>query len=297
LKILIGIFINKSTKISCALLKETVNLKRFPPLWKIHMIKFFRKIRQKMLAENKFSKYLLYAIGEIFLVVIGILIALQINTKSENHKKQEFEITILENIKEDILSDKVDCELNLEIIKIELTNEQRLLDFLFDKNIQPKDSISFNDALGIDLLAVFHNASFNNLQNNDIGLISNNKLYKEITRFYDFYVSALKEAENTHNYTNTYDDKFIFFKKHFTVINKKTKGSFGSEDDAWNQDFERYNFAIKNIDVLKKDEEFKILLAESILINSIKISFYQQLLEKIESLKKSIDSELETLKK
>jgi len=43
------------------------------------MIKFFRKIRQQLLTENKFSKYLLYAIGEIVLVVIGILIALQIN--------------------------------------------------------------------------------------------------------------------------------------------------------------------------------------------------------------------------
>jgi uncharacterized membrane protein YgaE (UPF0421/DUF939 family) len=43
------------------------------------MIKFFRKIRKHLLAENKFSKYLIYAIGEIILVVIGILIALQIN--------------------------------------------------------------------------------------------------------------------------------------------------------------------------------------------------------------------------
>jgi len=39
------------------------------------MIKFFRKIRQKLLIENKFSKYIIYAIGEILLVVIGILIA------------------------------------------------------------------------------------------------------------------------------------------------------------------------------------------------------------------------------
>jgi hypothetical protein len=55
------------------------------------MIKFFRKIRQKLLTENKFSKYLLYAIGEIVLVVIGILIALQINNANENRKsaKQE----------------------------------------------------------------------------------------------------------------------------------------------------------------------------------------------------------------
>ena len=50
------------------------------------MIKFFRKIRQKLLTENKFSKYLLYAIGEILLVVIGILIALQINNWNESRK-------------------------------------------------------------------------------------------------------------------------------------------------------------------------------------------------------------------
>jgi hypothetical protein len=50
------------------------------------MIKFFRKIRQKLLSENKFSKYMIYAIGEITLVVIGILIALGINNWNENRK-------------------------------------------------------------------------------------------------------------------------------------------------------------------------------------------------------------------
>ena len=50
------------------------------------MIKFFRKIRQKTLTENKFSKYLIYAIGEIILVVIGILIALQLNLWNEKRK-------------------------------------------------------------------------------------------------------------------------------------------------------------------------------------------------------------------
>ena len=53
------------------------------------MIKFFRIIRQQLLPENKFSKYLIYAIGEIVLVVIGILIALQIN--NSNNKRIEKE--------------------------------------------------------------------------------------------------------------------------------------------------------------------------------------------------------------
>ena len=47
------------------------------------MIKFFRKIRQQLLNESKFKKYLLYAIGEIILVVIGILIALAINNNNQ----------------------------------------------------------------------------------------------------------------------------------------------------------------------------------------------------------------------
>jgi hypothetical protein len=64
------------------------------------MIKFFRKIRQNLLIENKFSKYLLYAIGEIILVVIGILIALQINNNNDISKTAEKEnryLTLIRN--------------------------------------------------------------------------------------------------------------------------------------------------------------------------------------------------------
>lgn len=53
------------------------------------MIKFFRRIRQRLLSENKFSKYLIYAIGEIILVVIGILIALQINNWNQQRKSNQ----------------------------------------------------------------------------------------------------------------------------------------------------------------------------------------------------------------
>ncbi len=55
------------------------------------MIKFFRHIRQKFLSENKFSKYLIYAIGEIILVIIGILIALGINSQNEQRKNNTSE--------------------------------------------------------------------------------------------------------------------------------------------------------------------------------------------------------------
>lgn len=70
------------------------------------MIKFFRLIRQILIGENKFSKYLLYAIGEIVLVVIGILIALGINNwneKNNNIAQAEKHLeTIWLNLKDDI---------------------------------------------------------------------------------------------------------------------------------------------------------------------------------------------------
>ncbi|GAB1308538.1 hypothetical protein KH5_12210 [Urechidicola sp. KH5] len=69
------------------------------------MIKFFRKIRQKLLSENKFSKYLLYAIGEIILVVIGILIALQINNLNEQKKRDKEILAINERLILDIDND------------------------------------------------------------------------------------------------------------------------------------------------------------------------------------------------
>ena len=66
------------------------------------MIKFFRKIRQRLLKENDFRKYLLYAIGEIFLVVLGILIALQINNANEDRKQRRLELDYLQNLKTDL---------------------------------------------------------------------------------------------------------------------------------------------------------------------------------------------------
>ena len=66
------------------------------------MIKFFRKIRQQLLSQNKLSKYLFYAIGEILLVVIGILIALQINNWNQNRltqkKSSEFHMRLAEEL-------------------------------------------------------------------------------------------------------------------------------------------------------------------------------------------------------
>ena len=70
------------------------------------MLKFFRKIRQELLSENQTSKYLFYAIGEILLVVIGILIALQINNWNEESKNRAKELSNLKSFRQELVTNK-----------------------------------------------------------------------------------------------------------------------------------------------------------------------------------------------
>jgi Family of unknown function (DUF6090) len=68
------------------------------------MIKYFRKIRQKLLIENKFSKYLIYAIGEILIIVIGVLFAVQINNLNQSRKTEVLEKSVLIDLRSELYS-------------------------------------------------------------------------------------------------------------------------------------------------------------------------------------------------
>lgn len=83
------------------------------------MIKFFRTIRRKMLSQGKTIKYLQYAIGEIVLVVIGILIALSINNKSDEVADREAERSFYRNTA-DLLKD--DMPVTYEVSELTMRN-------------------------------------------------------------------------------------------------------------------------------------------------------------------------------
>jgi hypothetical protein len=85
------------------------------------MIKFFRHIRKRLLAENRFSRYLIYAIGEIILVVIGILIALQINNWNESQKLTAQEQNYLKALQKEF-------EYNSTVLKNLMTNNSKYAD-------------------------------------------------------------------------------------------------------------------------------------------------------------------------
>ena len=67
------------------------------------MLRFFRRIRKTLFDQKRFSRYLLYALGEVVLVVIGILIALQLNNRSEERKQQEYAITSFEEVQKELM--------------------------------------------------------------------------------------------------------------------------------------------------------------------------------------------------
>lgn len=106
------------------------------------MIKFFRKLRQRLLTENKFSKYLLYAAGEIVLVVLGILIALQINTWN----LERIEARELEVIKNSIASAIRSDIRYLKLIRTGRENIGEKADSIFSTYTGPrKKQFVFND--------------------------------------------------------------------------------------------------------------------------------------------------------
>ena len=111
------------------------------------MIKLFNKTRKKLLQENRFSKYLLYAIGEIFLVVIGILIALQINTANEKKNLAKKTHTYLRAL---------NTEIETNIRYLESSIESNHNDILQSSNtlahLNSKNAINYNDSVLVSVM-------------------------------------------------------------------------------------------------------------------------------------------------
>jgi len=150
------------------------------------MIKYFRHIRQRLVIENRFSKYLLYAIGEIILVVIGILIALNINNWNENNKSkkdQHYVLTeVLKNLKEDaVLVDEIITQ--RQKTKIAVVSLQ---DFVNSSRTMDTELLQLHLANLLTFERYFPiNNAYEILKSKGLQL-SNNELTTKISRYYDY---------------------------------------------------------------------------------------------------------------
>ena len=261
------------------------------------MISFFRKIRQSLLKEGKTGRYLKYAFGEILLVVIGILIALQINNWNEQRKVNIQEATLLKNLQQDLNLDKLDLNFNLKYHKLFLKGEVDLLEFLQSDLTEPHSTIDYSNALGIPVVSVIHKSTFNNLINNDIGVISNNELKKKITRFYDYFVMSILKIENEKQEYETYSNKKPYFQKYFKLDNQLKEIALGSDNNEhqYNPNLDRQSLLLNDLRGARQDHAFKIELNESIFIRNAKIGNYINILQKNEELYEAIEIELKKL--
>ena len=142
------------------------------------MIKFFRKIRQNLLMENKTGKYFKYAIGEIVLVVIGILIALSINNWNDQRKERAKELHYLQNIKTDLQLNKAELNKFLATRKNLIGNAQKIIAHFEGKPVT--DLAAFNQ-LCIPIFAwkryYQNNNTFQELLNSgNLALITNDSI-------------------------------------------------------------------------------------------------------------------------
>lgn len=158
------------------------------------MLKLFRRLRLNLIDNGNFKKYLIYAIGEIILVVIGILIALQVNNWNQNRLERILEEKILLEIANNLKDDIVDVDDEIESFKIVIKTDSILI-----QHFQSK--YPFNDSIGA-FIHVFQMSphltigknGYNLLESKGIELLSNDSLRIQITDLY----------ERKYPYYNTY---------------------------------------------------------------------------------------------
>lgn len=154
------------------------------------MIKFFRHIRQRLIKENRFSKYLLYAVGEIVLVVIGILIALQINTWNNERIENEAERKVLIELRKGIVYDANVMQQSLSQILFQIDKMKYLKRLLKNKDQMYNKGLDtlFGAVYGVRTIRV-NKAFYEDLKASGLKLIKDDEIRLDIVNlFEDNYV-------------------------------------------------------------------------------------------------------------
>lgn len=153
------------------------------------MITLFRRLRQRLLEYGSITKYLLYALGEILLVVIGILIALQVNNWNENKALKSQEVVYLRFILDDLVLQKEENSTQRTAITAHVSAEEQLIAYMnnrFQVNNDQRDDMKFLlSTLLVERTYGAYEATFLDLiSSGNISLISNQALKNQIIQHY-----------------------------------------------------------------------------------------------------------------
>ncbi|WOD43739.1 DUF6090 family protein [Hwangdonia lutea] len=228
------------------------------------MIKFFRKIRRNLLTEGNTGKYLKYAIGEIVLVVIGILIALGINNWNERKKDRDKEIVYLNRLTTNLNSD-------IKLYNLIIKKDSALIESLkklqsFNFNISDKENKS-TEALNA-LITGYHftpnKTTIDNIvSSGNIEIIRSNYLLEDIFLYYrttEDIQKGIDEAISNYN-RSIFGPWLIKFEAKSTNEKQKNQlhNSINLKLDLLNNQMEIYNsqkiFAASLIDKISNELE------------------------------------------
>ncbi len=153
------------------------------------MLRFFRQIRQRLLTDNKFSKYLLYAVGEILLVVIGILIALQIGDWSQKAVHRKLETEYLERFVVDLNRDLELVEMVEEFLARKEVSLRKVREYIDDPTTMFVDSVMVtlreSTIIGTDLPNVRLTGTIQEIiSSGHLRLIQNTEVRNNIVNYY-----------------------------------------------------------------------------------------------------------------
>ncbi|HPF50695.1 MAG TPA: DUF6090 family protein [Draconibacterium sp.] len=154
------------------------------------MLRFFSKMRYKLAAENRVAKYLRYAIGEILLVVIGILIALQVNNWNEQRKQDKKQKELTQSLISDFKVTRLRIESIKSEIELNIKRTSRFLSLSYKDNTQvPVDSLQYYLS-GAFIMPPFEPilTSYNQaVSTGQIGLIENKNFLDDMSKFLTTY--------------------------------------------------------------------------------------------------------------
>lgn len=242
------------------------------------MIRFFRQIRQKLLAENRVSRYLLYALGEILLVVIGILIALQVNTWNEQENKRVREVIMLKGLHSDLQQTYSGLESGRALNEETLVQYRYLMDAI-DANAPYSQKIDSAMAwLPMFHVPIFTRTAYESLKSQGVDLISNDSLKREIANLYEHEFLYLTEDQSRLEWSLHSPHKTDY-------ISRYLRYKDGEKIIVYPVDFER----------VKSDREFVNFLSSMISVRAAGLRYYDRNMKAIQKTLHSIESELKSL--
>jgi len=253
------------------------------------MIKFFRKIRQKLLSENKFSKYLLYAVGEIILVVIGILIALQINNWNQNRLKGQKEIQILKSFVAQFQNDMLQFDESLKFYEV-ASNSIDIIIYNLENKIPYNDSLNQHFYLSTRFYgdSDLDNNVFESLKSLGVDIISNTDIRKRIVQLYE------DDDEWIVNFELVYRD--FLFNASQNIFNTRFEEYWGG--DYKDLTYSQGEMTPLDYENLITDQEYKYFIRTQ--KNNIGWCIYKPIEEtkaKLIELTKDLNKEIERLEK